>query len=746
MSQTTAISQDFQAEALGERAVKRGLISPEQLEQAQLERSVTVASGSRGNGILGAILVYKGFLSVLQLEELLKELRTSGDIPQEADPLPPVEPTEQGPTLGTFGKYVLLRVLGRGGMGVVYEARDISLNRAVALKVMSQRKTDDSTQAGPDTRRFVKEARFSANLPKHPNIATVFEAGVCERRRYISMELVRGLPMGRWRARGAVPVRDQVRVLRDVALGAHHAHEQGIVHRDLKPNNVLIDESGVPVITDFGVAKSMVPQEHASLTPEAFVVGSPEYMSPEQAMGRKTVDRRADVYALGVMLYEILAGRVPVEGKKPMEVLLRVVEGTIPPPSKVAEAKGRSSVDASLERVCMKALAKKESHRHATAKDFADELTAWLSGDPSGTGRPNARARSLWTAAVGAAALSALVVLIALLAPKTEPEPARPAPEADSPEPEGPLEAVFGEVTRFTGLRWVGGKGSRPGAVTHEGRTCGHLVRENGVWRLDIDLDDAWAASTPTAEVRVEYFDGPAGGRFLLLYRSPEKDPFRGRSLKGAGVAEMTGTGTWKTASFLLANPSFDNRVGKSGDFRLVSRNVDLYVHRISVHRFPAPGSEAVLAGSLPALSPPPPSPRPGLQGEYFSGIEFDERVARRVDPRVTFQWRSEGPAGLSENFSVRWTGFVRILATGPYLFETRADNSIRVRIGETPIIQVLGPRAGTTALRVCTLEAGYHKVVVEYAREAEGGGVAFSCYFEKDGRMHLLGPDAFFH
>src|SRR5262249_36955802 len=140
-----------------------------------------------------------------------------------------------------------------------------------------------------------------------------------------------GEPMQRWRKGRST--REQIRLIRDVALAVHHAHEQGIIHRDLKPANVLVAKGDVPVITDFGLATTERRGVNPSLTPSGFVVGSPAYMSPEQARGQKDVDRTTDIYAIGVMLYESVAGRPPFDGKNPVEMLARVVDGTHVPPS-----------------------------------------------------------------------------------------------------------------------------------------------------------------------------------------------------------------------------------------------------------------------------------------------------------------------------------------------------------------------------------------------------------------------------
>ncbi len=279
-----------------------------------------------------------------------------------------------------YGKYLLLREIGRGGMAVVYEAKDTTLDRRVALKMMIDNPFQDPGESAQDEERFLREARFCASLSKHPNIVSVYEAGVMEGKRYIVMEYIDGHPMSRWRRMGSLSVRQQIALLRDVALAVHFAHDNGVIHRDLKPQNVLVDEERRPHITDFGLAKAVGDNVNASLTAPRMTVGTPQYMSPEQAKGLKTVDRRTDVWSLGVMLFEFLTGRPPFTGVTPIEILMKVVNNPVPMPSQVLRG-GHPALDKSIETVCMRALAKDPKDRYATAKVFAEDLSRWLKGE-----------------------------------------------------------------------------------------------------------------------------------------------------------------------------------------------------------------------------------------------------------------------------------------------------------------------------------------------------------------------------
>jgi serine/threonine protein kinase len=274
-----------------------------------------------------------------------------------------------------FGDFELQQELGRGGMGVVYKARQKSLNRVVGLKMV--REAHLATNV--DRARFRAEAATAARL-HHPNIVTVYEVGTADGQAYFCMEYVPGETLAQKLHRdGPMESREAARLLAITARAVQHAHENGILHRDLKPSNILLttDEAGIlePKITDFGLAKVLDRGE--SLTRTGAVVGTPSYMAPEQATGRKDLLPAADVYSLGAILYEMLTGRPPFRAAHPVDTLLMVLEQEAIPPRDLVP-----SVNRDLEMLCLKCLQKPVDLRYPSAIDLAIDLEAFTAGEP----------------------------------------------------------------------------------------------------------------------------------------------------------------------------------------------------------------------------------------------------------------------------------------------------------------------------------------------------------------------------
>jgi len=326
-------------------------------------------------------------------------LEVASDLPAE------VAQAELDPA-NAFGKYILVRPLGRGGSGVVHLAYQKELKRFVALKLL--RGTEDLETA----QRFTAEAQLAARL-RHPNIVSVYEIGKHHNVSYIALEYVEGSSLDQ---RGRLPVRRSAQIIRDVAAAIHAAHEWGVIHRDLKPQNILLDLKDRPVVTDFGLAREVTSAR--DVTEPGIVVGTPAYMSVEQATGERALDGRSDVASLGAVFYELLTGQQPYRGRTPVEIALAVIHQTPPRPRDLVP-----DLPSSLEAICMKAMAKRRKERYLTARAFAEDLQRFLEGEPVHA-RPQGRltatvrrlARNKTSSILAAAALAALLVAALVVA------------------------------------------------------------------------------------------------------------------------------------------------------------------------------------------------------------------------------------------------------------------------------------------------------------------------------------------
>ncbi len=274
-----------------------------------------------------------------------------------------------------FGDYEVLREIGRGGMGVVYEARHRASGRTVALKVMLP-----TEEAGAEP-QFVREASIAARL-HHPAVVGVHEIGAYRGVLYFTMDLVEGTTLDAWLRAENPSLTERLRIFLRICEAVGHAHERGVVHLDLKPQNILMGPKGEAYLTDFGLARRTdvrpVPADRRrrKATEEASVVGTPWYMSPEQISGRvEDLDARSDIFSLGIMLYKLLTGRVPFDGADYMSVL-NAIQSESPRPMGVSLL----AVPAALELIVNKALKKRKEQRFHAVKDFGQAVRNYLSG------------------------------------------------------------------------------------------------------------------------------------------------------------------------------------------------------------------------------------------------------------------------------------------------------------------------------------------------------------------------------
>jgi serine/threonine protein kinase/Flp pilus assembly protein TadD len=273
--------------------------------------------------------------------------------------------------LGELGDYELLEEVGRGGQGVVYRAHQKSLNRTVALKMISL----GSWATEAHLKRFRREAEAAASL-EHSGIVPIYEVGEGDGCCYFSMRFVEGGQLDQVMKREPISLRDATKLIAKVARTVHYAHEHGIVHRDIKPGNILVDAKGEPLLTDFGLARLVEAESTVTRTKE--VMGTPSYMAPEQAVGNNAaVSSATDVYGLGAVLYQLLTGDPPFAGSTTFETV-RLVLDTEPRPPRLLNPK----IDRELSTICLKCLEKDPKRRYASALALAEDLEHWLRHEP----------------------------------------------------------------------------------------------------------------------------------------------------------------------------------------------------------------------------------------------------------------------------------------------------------------------------------------------------------------------------
>jgi serine/threonine protein kinase len=312
------------------------------------------------------------------------------------------------PPVQEIGHFQLLEQLGSGGFGTVWKAKDTKLDRIVAVKIPRRDQIDPGS-----AEMFLREARTAAQL-RHHGIVAVHEVGHDRGTFYIVSDFIQGGSLADRLAGGSFSPREAATLLVNVAKALHHAHEAGVIHRDLKPQNILLDASGDPHLVDFGLAKREVGE--ITMTVDGRILGTPAYMSPEQARGQgHAVDRRADIYSLGVVLFQVLTGELPFRGNRAM-LIHQVLNDEAPGPRTL-----NSRLPRDLDTICLKCLERDPRKRYATAALLADDLERFLNGQPIAA-RPVSRIERVWRyarryparAALAVVSLSPIVALVGI--------------------------------------------------------------------------------------------------------------------------------------------------------------------------------------------------------------------------------------------------------------------------------------------------------------------------------------------
>lgn len=348
--------------SLGKTALADGVIRPEQLAECFRLQKKYEASGRKLS--LAQVLLEKRYVDPAYIESRTGiSTETAGALSPTFDTTVVLTPAADANL--HFGRYQVIKELGRGGMGCVYQVFDPELKRMLALKVLLSEESENQVA------RFLLEAKATAEL-HHPNIVGVYDTGRESGQNFFTMEFVDGASLEALSKRSAMSARRIAEIMAKVASAIHYAHGKGIIHRDIKPANIMVDGEGEVKVMDFGLAK--VTKADQKLSMSGVVIGTMYYMPPEQALGKRSqIDARSDVYAMGAVLYELLIGRPPFTGNTMAKMIEQITSAGPVPPREI-----KRNIPKELERICLRALAKKKEQRHSSAEEFARELTRFL--------------------------------------------------------------------------------------------------------------------------------------------------------------------------------------------------------------------------------------------------------------------------------------------------------------------------------------------------------------------------------
>lgn len=427
----------------------------------------------------------------------------------------------------SLGPYQLLEIIGRGGMGVVYRATHVVLNRTIALKTLHP----GWERCGEAFVRFRREGEVIARLV-HPNIVRIYDFNEHEGVPYLSMELVEGEHLARKLSRGTLAFRDAAELVRALALAVGYAHTRKVVHRDLKPLNVLIAHDGTPKVTDFGLAK-VLDEEWEKLTHTDAVMGTPSYMAPEQANGRAAdIGPHTDIYALGAILYESLTGTPPYLSDTKLKTLNLVQEGNLISPTRY-----RPDIPAELEAICMKCLAHAPGNRYPSAQALADELGRWLVGKPIQTPRPSRWRRVPISRRRAAVVLGGALIAAGLMGATAAfmSGPSRtPGPDGESASVRRELEAeldagrpvtLVDETGYPKWFRWRAGKGSQRTHIEPDGTFSAEMLERLNPGLLELLPDTRTDRYKLTAQIRHDLGEFGELVGLYVAHRTYPRDP-----------------------------------------------------------------------------------------------------------------------------------------------------------------------------------------------------------------------------
>ena len=356
-------------------AVKKGYLDSQQAASIFSQNSKSLPSFLKSNKIMSS-------QQIEDIETFLQHYHHDSTSRGITDNMNTPKPLQQK----NIDRYQVLQELGRGGMGTVYKCWDSKLQRTIALKTLIHRGDANSIS------RFLVEIRATIQL-HHPNIIRIYEVGEENGVHFFTMDYLNGMSFRELIHEKKISLRKSIHIIIKIATALDYAHSQKIIHRDLKPTNIMIDSDMEPFIVDFGLAKMM--GQSNQITESGTVMGTPHYMAPEQATGDvRNIDTRTDVYALGVILYEAITGKLPFYSTNRVELMVKIVEKIPPRPSSL-----NKRISKELDAICLKALAKNKEERYSCASDFAEDLQRYIDGKSPEAFRESKQGKNKWVVA-----------------------------------------------------------------------------------------------------------------------------------------------------------------------------------------------------------------------------------------------------------------------------------------------------------------------------------------------------------